>query len=288
MLTNNDYHALFDLLAETPPLHGSQTRFHRTLAALCADAFRNGPFRKDEPRPAPFGPFGELTLPYQKMGAIDSIDLFGLNELILFAYYHASRGRYRSVVDIGANLGLHAILLSRCGFKVRAYEPDPVHFELLRRNIVLNGLDGVELIQAAVSDRDGHAEFVRVVGNTTGSHLAGAKSNAYGDLDRFSVKIRSVVEAVASADLVKIDAEGHEVAILRALPAERWRLLDAVVEIGSPENAEAIFDHFAASSASLFSQKIGWQRARSVADLPSSHREGSVFISAQPQMRWSV
>ena len=288
MLYTNDYAAVFELLAQTPSQHAAHTAFHRALAPLCAESFRNSPFGEAQPHAVPFGPFGDFMLPYWKMGAIDSIDLFGLNELLLFAFYNANRGRYHQVVDIGANLGVHTILLARCGFKVRAYEPDPIHYDLLTRNVRLNGQDGIELIQAAVSDHAGQAEFVRVVGNTTGSHLAGAKSNPYGDLERFQVEMRAFPDSVASADFVKIDAEGHEVVILKSLPQDRWRSLDAVVEIGTSANAAAIFDHFAKCPVTLFSQKIGWSPARTVADLPTSHREGSVFISSRSDMGWSV
>src|SRR5471032_63857 len=68
--------------------------------------------------PSCLEPFGALMFPYHRMGAIDSADLFGLDELILFAFYWAQRTRYRNVVDIGANLGLHSIVMDRCGFAV--------------------------------------------------------------------------------------------------------------------------------------------------------------------------
>ena len=37
----------------------------------------------------------------------------------------------------------------------------------------------------------------------------------------------------------------------------------------------------------MFPQKIGWQRATSVEQLPDSYRQGSVFISARNQMNWA-
>src|SRR5574341_904869 len=82
--------------------------------------------------------------------------------------------RYRRARDIGANLGLHSIVLARCGFEVKAFEPDPWHFGLLKDNLAANRAR-VEAIPAAVSTADGEAQFVRVLGNTTGSHLAGSK-----------------------------------------------------------------------------------------------------------------
>ena len=82
-----------------------------------------------------FAELGAISLPYQKMGAIDSIDLFGLDELLIFAFYYRNRGRYSRAADIGANIGLHSIVLSMCGCEVEAYEPDPAHCEKLLRNL---------------------------------------------------------------------------------------------------------------------------------------------------------
>ncbi len=234
----------------------------------------------------PFGPFGPLVLPYFRMGAIDSLDLFGLDELIIFSFYHANRGRYQRAIDIGANLGLHSIVLGKCGLSVKSFEPDPKHFSLLQANLKANHIDAAEPIQAAVSTRDGTAEFVRVLGNTTGSHLAGAKSS-YGDREFFPVTVRSVAPLFAWADLAKIDAEGHEKEILLAASAADLGHLDIIVEIGSEANARAVFDHFTALGVNLFAQKLGWSKARSAGDLPTSHRDGSLFISAKPAMPWS-
>ena len=80
-----------------------------------------------------FKPFGDLVFPYHTMGAIDSLNLFDLDELIIFSFYWLNCKRYRRVLDIGANIGLHSIILSKCGFEVCAYEPDPQHFEILQR-----------------------------------------------------------------------------------------------------------------------------------------------------------
>src|SRR5947207_6307227 len=168
---------LIDGLIASPREHAHTSARYRNLAAEWAAAFRASALADPAPTAIPFGRFGALTLPYRRMGAIDSIDLFGLDELIIFAFYWANRARYRRSVDIGANIGLHSIVMARCGFAVRAFEPDPVHIEMLRANLALNGVSGVEVVEAAVSDRNGTTEFVRVKGNTTGSHLSGAKAN---------------------------------------------------------------------------------------------------------------
>jgi FkbM family methyltransferase len=280
-----DLDQLFVELLENPGRHipGTPTYDNWKKAARVGVEQR---FAGADPASHPFGPFGSLSLPYFRMGAIDSLDLFGLDELIIFAFYHANRGRYHRVVDIGANLGLHSIILGKYGFSVKSFEPDPKHFSILQENLKANHIATAEPIQAAVSTRDGTAEFVRVLGNTTGSHLAGAKSS-YGDREFFPVTVRSVSPLFAWADLAKIDAEGHEKEILLAASAADLRHLDIIVEIGSEANARAVFEHFTALGVNMFAQKLGWAKAQSAADLPTSHREGSLFISAKPAMPWS-
>ena len=286
MANLSDLAALFDQLIASPRNHARTDAHYQAFAAEWEPAFRASTLAGAAAAPISFGPFGALSLPYRRMGAIDSIDLFGLDELILFAFYWANRSRYRRTVDIGANIGLHSIVMARCGFAVCAYEPDPVHLGWLRENLKLNGVTSVDVRETAVSDRDGETEFVRVKGNTTGSHLAGAKAAPYGDLDRLTVTVQNFTDAVADADFVKVDAEGHEVVILRSLPLARWQTLDAIVEVGTPENASKLFDHFKSTGVGLFAQKVGWERVSRIEDMPTSYRDGSLFISGKPMMGW--
>jgi FkbM family methyltransferase len=275
---------LFRTLQGHPELHVPGTEKYQELKAT-ARAEIEKLFRSPEAVPQPFGPFGTVAMPYTRMGAIDSLDLFGLDELIIFAFYNASRGRYQKVLDIGANLGLHSIIMAKCGFQVRAFEPDRRHYTILRSNLAANGVSSVDAIEAAVSTEDGTAEFVRVLGNTTGSHLLGAKES-YGEKEVFTVPIRAASPLFASASFAKIDAEGHERDILVAAKREDFEHLDVMVEVGSVANAESLFGHFTRLGIGMFPQKLAWAPAVRAADLPTSHRDGSLFLSLKERMPW--
>jgi FkbM family methyltransferase len=278
------FDSLIEALVENQQLHIPASAGYR----LCKGVARQqveALFSATERIGRPFGPFGEISMPYTKMGAIDSLDLFGLDELIIFAFYHANRARYRKTLDIGGNLGLHSLIMSKCGFNVTTFEPDPWHYEKLTANLAANQAFSVEPNCAAVSTVDGEAQFVRVLGNTTGSHLAGAKES-YGDREYFTVPVRAAGILLAGVDLAKIDAEGHEKSILLTTTREMMGHLDIIVEIGSEENAAAVFQHFDALGVRMFPQKIGWSPAKTVADLPVSHRDGSLFVSAKSAMPW--
>jgi len=233
-----------------------------------------------------FGPFGTLNFPYHKFGAIDSISLFDLDELIIFAFYWANRARYKKAADIGANIGLHSIMLNKSGYEVQSFEPDPVHFELLNRNLGLNNCKGVHPHNAAVSNQAGSLEFIRVVGNTTGSHIAGAKENPYGELERFQVETMPIGPIMEWADLVKLDAEGHEKEILLATTAKDWEKTDMLVEIQNAANAKLVYEHLKKLGVNMYSQKINWKRASSLSDIPEGYKEGTLFISPQETMLW--
>jgi FkbM family methyltransferase len=275
---------LFEALTESPELHAPTTAFYRLCKASARTAVESL-FSSRDRTPGRFGPFGDVLLPYLKMGAIDSLDLFGLDELIIFAFYHANCARYRRVLDIGANLGLHSIVMARCGYSVRAFEPDPWHYGFLVENLAANGASSVEAVAAAVSTKDGEAQFVRVLGNTTGSHLAGSK-DSYGEKEYFTVPTRAVEPLFLWADFAKIDVEGHEKELLLAATLETMQNLDVMAEIGNAANADAVFKHFQTIGVGMFSQKTGWNRVQNVADVPTSHREGSLFVSVKPVMPW--
>ena len=232
-----------------------------------------------------FKPFGTLVFPYFKMGAKSSLDLFGLDELIIFSFYWVNRFRYKKILDIGANIGLHSIILSKCGYEVDLFEPDPIHFEILERNLHLNNISNVKKHKAAVSIKNGEADFVRVLGNTTGSHLSGFK-NSYGELEKFKVSIVSIEDYIENADLVKMDVEGHEAEIITKIDAKYFCKTDLMIEVGTSENAKLIFNHLQKNRINMFSQKNNWEKVNKVEDVPTSHRDGSLFISTKDQMPW--
>jgi FkbM family methyltransferase len=281
---------LTELITTAPllPDHRPHGALHQLLQKAARDEAERVFGPSVSSRPVDLGPFGKILLPYRQMGVVSSVNLFDFDELIIFSFYWANRKRYKKAADIGANLGLHSMMLSRCGFKVRAYEPDPVHYKLFKENMALNKCRQVEVDNAAVSNEAGQREFIRVLGNTTGSHIAGAKKDPYGKLERFWVRTVPVKNIMAWADLVKIDAEGHEKEILLATERADWSGTDAMIEVQNEDNARAIFKHFKKMKVNLFSQKTNWQKVTSVAQMPYGYKEGSLFITENAQMPYGL
>ena len=277
---------VFEVLPSLAALHGREGRVYSLLEDVTAEAVQVlfGPHGRGC---ANFPFVGEIKMPYVSMGSINSTHLFGLDELIIFAFYQKNKNVYRRIADIGANIGLHSIFLAKLGYYVEAFEPDSKHREIIDRNTALNAVrERVIVFPHAVSTNEGTLEFVRVLGNTTGNHIAGAKKSPYGELERFSVPTAAFREIIKRVDLVKLDVEGHELAILADTRREDWAAVDAMVEVGSPDNARGIFDHMKSLGVNMFSQKSGWRRVVDLGQMPISHKEGSLFISCRAEMNW--
>ena len=125
-----------------------------------------------------------------------------------------------TVYDVGANVGfitmIAARLVGRSG-RVIAIEPVPALADEVWHNARLNGFENVSVIQAALGDIDGQAEFA-LSQNLTMGRLADSKDRR-DDENHLKVKLRrldtlAIQESLRGPDLVKVDAEGAEVAIL--------------------------------------------------------------------------
>ncbi len=144
----------------------------------------------------------------------------------------------------------------------------------------------MQAFDVAVSDKESVSEFIRVLDNSTASHLAGSKPNPYGDLERFPVKVEAIEPLITWPDLIKLDVEGHETKVLLATEREHWLRTDALVEVENKGNAAAIYQHFTALGVKLFSQKTNWQPVRNIDDMPESYHDGTLFVTCRSEMPW--
>lgn len=221
-----------------------------------------------------------IHFPYEKMGMVDSLDLFGQNELMIFAFYQHNETRYRKVLDIGANVGLHTILMRQLKWETRSFEPDPELVAVAAGNIISNG-NTVEIKCAAVSDRDGEAQFTRVLNNLTGSCLVGSAKEPYGPLETITVQTVDCRPLFDWADLAKIDVEGHESILLKCLTRDHLTHLDLICELRGHKEAALVMSHIAEIGGTIYSQKNDWKPVQSMADMPVKHQQGSIFISSR-------
>lgn len=112
--------------------------------------------------------------------------------------------------DVGANVGLYTLLLARHAAQVVAFEPAPRNLRHLWAHVQRNGLDNVQVIPAAASDSQSMTGFE--TGRDPGrGHL----SDSAGQIVT-TVRLDDVAARLGRMpDLIKIDVEGAEAAVLR-------------------------------------------------------------------------
>lgn len=113
----------------------------------------------------------------------------------------------RSIVDLGANVGLFGVVAQERwrNAELVAFEPDPDNAAVLRRCIAANGADGRwKVVEAFAAAEDGETRFLA-------SH--DSHSRAAWDVEEHDVITVPAVDIfgyLGTADLLKIDIEGAE------------------------------------------------------------------------------
>ena len=133
------------------------------------------------------------------------------------------------VIEVGANVGYYTLLFaSRVGSKgsVTAFEANPRMVDLLRRTLATNGLTGAaRVVPLAVTDRPGRVTLHRL-GRQQGSssiYAFAPEDLAVWDDEVSPLEVEATsLDAFFGAeappvDLVKIDAEGAEPAIVAGM-----------------------------------------------------------------------
>jgi FkbM family methyltransferase len=142
------------------------------------------------------------------------------------------------IIDVGANIGNHAVYWARAGSRVHAYEPNPEALYWLRKNVELNDLeDRIEIHAVAVGEESGFCS----VTSTTPGNLGATRFDTHPAGDYPIVSLDN--EALSNIGALKIDVEGHEVEVLngarRLLEAEHPVLM---VEAWSKHQLRTIDD----------------------------------------------
>jgi FkbM family methyltransferase len=123
-------------------------------------------------------------------------------------------------IDVGANVGVHTVRLARLvgrSGEVIAFEPDPEVVQRTRRNISLNDLANVRVFDAAASEQAGEMRLFRPSPSDTNRGRASLTHHRYLTGATVTVPVTRIDDVVAGAPvaLIKVNAAGHEDAVLR-------------------------------------------------------------------------
>lgn len=128
------------------------------------------------------------------------------------------------VIDVGSNIGYYALLESRLvgkKGKVIAIEPVPQNFEFLVRNVELNQAANIFCLNYAISNKIGHIKMIVPSYSNwckifTGQIDELLKNEKYRMIEVPVITIDKLVRSLKlrTVDLIRIDVEGHEKAVI--------------------------------------------------------------------------
>jgi FkbM family methyltransferase len=135
------------------------------------------------------------------------------------------------VIDVGAYIGDFSLYCAHyLNARVVAYEPTAENYDMVVRNIALNGLGGqVEVVNRGVAaDRQ-----ITVNVQKLGQEVH-ASAYWYSDAEPRTIECTSLAEIIDAhglrrIDLLKVDCEGGEYEILPATPDEVYDRIDQIV-----------------------------------------------------------
>jgi FkbM family methyltransferase len=211
------------------------------------------------------------------------LGIFGVWEPTISRYMR-SRIRDGAVcIDIGANVGYYALLMSRAAPNGRVYavEPSPEIVGELRENLRLNQTANVTVAPFGVSDREEVLGFQLFANN----HGASAFT-AEGGQSLHLKPLDAIVppEDLARAEVIKIDVEGMEARVLadifRLLPTLPWRLT-ICAELRIDDALRALLEQFREAGFSTLMLENSYSSFAYAKGHPHEPRPFSEVSSAQ-------
>jgi len=121
------------------------------------------------------------------------------------------------VLDIGANIGIFTLLFAELvgsKGKVYAFEPDPTTFNILKKNVEINGYKNVILINKAVSNKKGKVKLFLCENNNGNHKVYDSKENRkFIEVD--CIKLDGYFKDYkGKINFIKMDIEGSEPSVI--------------------------------------------------------------------------
>jgi FkbM family methyltransferase len=163
-----------------------------------------------------------------------NISSFLDREIYLFGQYEQEnidlflgmvpRDRRGIILDIGANIGTHALTFSRHFEKVHSFEPNAALWPQFERNVALNNTENIVLHKVGLGVDSGNRPFFSIDGNNFGG------SGTFSTVEQYDLPLKQVgvfrLEngdeyianlGVENLDAIKIDVQGLEPDVLSGL-----------------------------------------------------------------------
>ena len=231
----------------------------------------------------PYNYNGKLHLPIFSLGNLDSHCCIQLPEMILHSYYFKYRNKYKVAVDMGSNIGIDALLMAKYGMETYCYEPDKELYEKIIHHKEINNLKNLYANNYGISNVEETVKFIKVKGNENANHVLGSRES-YGETETIQVNVKTFDSILVKPDLMKINIEGHEKFVIPTIPLDVFYNCDTFIEVHDDECRKIIWDYLF-NKINIFSQKNSWKLAKNIEDLPTTNKEGYIFVSRK-QIMW--
>jgi len=127
------------------------------------------------------------------------------------------------VLDLGANIGYYTMIFAKLigpKGKVFAFEPEPNNFELLKKNLTINGYQNSTIEDAAVSDENGEVKLYLHESMATNHRIFYSKSVSKNFVVVKKIKLDDYFKnnpIKKRISFVKMDVEGSEFGVLKGM-----------------------------------------------------------------------
>jgi FkbM family methyltransferase len=155
-------------------------------------------------------------------------DLLTVNEVFFRQDYRVG-GNERVIVDFGSNIGISALYFLTNAPRAKLFLFEPVPFNVERLKIQLRGFeDRYVLHEVAVGTTDGEVSFGLEETGRYGGIGKPVGRQVSVPCRRAGTALAEIVAAQGRIDILKIDVEGYEQAIIESLPAELLERIDRI------------------------------------------------------------
>lgn len=137
------------------------------------------------------------------------------------AFIELYAGKDGIMLDVGANLGCMALVLSKCRplLEAHAFEPSPESYERLKENLRSNGCDSVNAHQLALGRSENSLEFINDPESPATNRFL-RSGEASGGAPVINVQVTTLdrfldINQIRQVAFLKIDVEGFEADVFR-------------------------------------------------------------------------
>lgn len=157
----------------------------------------------------------KMVLPVADEGLSRELFSAGIREKDVFEVVKRELKAGMNVVDIGANLGYYVLIESKKANKIYGIEPNPLAFTYLKRNVKLNKIKNVKLMNLAIGSSKSILPFYISKNWNWSRFEKGDKGDDILSIKNIKIDTLDSLFKKEKVDLLRMDVEGFELEIFK-------------------------------------------------------------------------